>query len=263
MDANHRAYFTARMANEWLSMRLDAIGACVVLVRCSSGLACQRRGSPACRHCCAGQCAADADAASASLIAAGLLASCPHSPTHTTLPLRQGTALLAIIRRDDLSPSLAALTMSEALDVTMFLKAAVTSGAMFETRFNSGALLSCFAGRRGVQGGLPASTGQALERRRVCAHAAIRRWRLLASPPAPLVPTPAPSAPPSAVERLIHYWSLPQEAPAKKPEAEPEPEWPEEGRIEYSDVWMRYRPELDPVLRGACRGPAGRLPGAC
>ncbi len=27
VDANHRAYFTARMANEWLSMRLDAIGA--------------------------------------------------------------------------------------------------------------------------------------------------------------------------------------------------------------------------------------------
>lgn len=83
VDNNHRAYFTSRMANEWLSMRLDAIGACVVL----------------------------------------------------------GTALLAIIRRGDLSPSLAALTMSEALDVTMFLKAAVTSGAMFETRFNSGGLM--------------------------------------------------------------------------------------------------------------------------
>ena len=32
VDNNHRAYFTARMANEWLSMRLDTIGACVVLV---------------------------------------------------------------------------------------------------------------------------------------------------------------------------------------------------------------------------------------
>ncbi|KAL4457987.1 hypothetical protein ABPG75_012852 [Micractinium tetrahymenae] len=131
VDANHRAYFTARMANEWLSMRLDCIGACVVL----------------------------------------------------------GTALLAIIRRDSLSASLAALTMSEALDVTMFLKTAVTSGAMFETRFNS-------------------------------------------------------------VERLVHYWGLPQEAPAKQPDKEPEPEWPQHGMIEYKDVWMRYRPELDPVLRG-------------
>ncbi|PSC67462.1 hypothetical protein C2E20_8853 [Micractinium conductrix] len=131
VDANHAAYFTSRMANEWLSMRLDCIGALVVL----------------------------------------------------------GTALLAIIRRGDLSPSLAALTMSEALDVTMFLKAAVTSGAMFETRFNS-------------------------------------------------------------VERLVHYWGLPQEAPAKKPEVEPEPEWPQDGMIEYKDVWMRYRPELEPVLQG-------------
>jgi hypothetical protein len=50
-----------------------------------------------------------------------------------------GAAMLAIISRNTLSPSLAALTISEALDVTMFLKAAVTSGAMFETRFNSGA----------------------------------------------------------------------------------------------------------------------------
>ncbi|KAL4852933.1 Multidrug resistance-associated protein 1 [Chlorella vulgaris] len=131
VDANHRAYFTARMANEWLSMRLDAIGACVVL----------------------------------------------------------GAAMLAIISRNTLSPSLAALTISEALDVTMFLKAAVTSGAMFETRFNS-------------------------------------------------------------VERLVHYWSLPQEAPAALPEAQPEPQWPQQGCIEYRDVWMRYRPELDPVLRG-------------
>lgn len=97
MDANHRAYFTARMANEWLSMRLDCIGACVVL----------------------------------------------------------GTALLAIIRRDSLSASLAALTMSEALDVTMFLKAAVTSGATFESRFNAG---GC---RWGAAADVPPAAGRA------------------------------------------------------------------------------------------------------
>jgi ABC-type multidrug transport system fused ATPase/permease subunit len=103
VDSNHAAYFTARMANEWLSMRLDAIGACVVL----------------------------------------------------------GAALLAIIRRDDLDPSLAALTMSEALDITMFLKAAVTSGAMFETRFNSGAARrarSSAAHGWGAQQGWPRSS---------------------------------------------------------------------------------------------------------
>ena len=26
--------------------------------------------------------------------------------------------------------------------------------------------------------------------------------------------------------------------------------WPTEGAITFSDVWMRYRPELDAVLRG-------------
>ena len=131
VDANHRAYFTVRMANEWLSLRLDLIGACIVLL----------------------------------------------------------TAILAIVRRDTISASLAAMTLSEALDVTLFLKSAVTSGAMFETRFNS-------------------------------------------------------------VERLAAYWDLPQEAPATKPDVEPEEEWPQEGALVYKDVWMRYRPELDPVLKG-------------
>jgi ABC-type multidrug transport system fused ATPase/permease subunit len=99
------------------------------------------------------------------------------------------TAALAIIRRDLLTASLAALTMSEALDVTLFLKSAVTSGAMFESRFNS-------------------------------------------------------------VERLAAYWSLPQEAEAKKPDVEPKEDWPNEGALQFKDVWMRYRPELDPVLKG-------------
>jgi ABC-type multidrug transport system fused ATPase/permease subunit len=86
VDANHRAYFTARMANEWLSLRLDAIGACIVFL----------------------------------------------------------TAALSIARRGSISPSLAAMTLQEALDVTLFLKAAVTSGAMFETRFNSVERISAY-----------------------------------------------------------------------------------------------------------------------
>jgi ABC-type multidrug transport system fused ATPase/permease subunit len=132
VDSNHRAYFSNRMANEWLSMRLDIIGGTIVFL----------------------------------------------------------TAVLAIVNKGNISPALAALTLSEALDVTLFLKAAVTSGATFETRFNS-------------------------------------------------------------VERLSAYWQLPQEAPAKSaPGAEPPAEWPQNGMIEYKDVWMRYRPELDPVLKG-------------
>eukprot|EP00889_Picochlorum_renovo_P000353 jgi/Picre1/27383/NNA_000350.t1 len=131
VDANHRAYFTLKMANEWLAQRLDIIGATIVFL----------------------------------------------------------TAVLAITRRDIVSVSLAALTLSEALDVTLFLKAAVTSGAMFETRFNS-------------------------------------------------------------VERLTNYWNLAQEKPAEIEDNKPDDDWPMHGEIEYEDVWMRYRPELEPVLKG-------------
>ena len=131
VDANHRAYFTLKMAGEWLAMRLDILGASIVFL----------------------------------------------------------TAILAITRRDLVSVSLAALTLSEALDVTLFLKSAVTSGAMFETRFNS-------------------------------------------------------------VERLTAYWDLPQEKPAEIEDRKPDDDWPHDGMIEYEDVWMRYRPELDPVLKG-------------
>ena len=131
VDANHRAYFTLKMANEWLAMRLDIIGASIVFL----------------------------------------------------------TAILAITRRDLVTVSLAALTLSEALDVTLFLKSAVTSGALFETRFNS-------------------------------------------------------------VERLTAYWDLPQEKPAEIEDKKPDDDWPHDGMIEFEDVWMRYRPELDPVLKG-------------
>jgi ATP-binding cassette subfamily C (CFTR/MRP) protein 1 len=131
VDVNHRAYFTLKMANEWLAQRLDIIGATIVFL----------------------------------------------------------TAILAITRRDVVSVSLAALTLSEALDVTLFLKAAVTSGAMFETRFNS-------------------------------------------------------------VERLSAYWDLTQEKPSEIEDNKPSDDWPYDGEIEFDDIWMRYRPDLDPVLKG-------------
>ena len=144
-----------------------------------------------------------------------------------------GTALLAIIRRGSVSPSLAALTMSEALDITAFLKSAVTSGAMFESRFNSG------------------ESACALGRGRLRWHG-VPRWQRggkhFRRPPAKPVLCFCVCV--CAVERLMHYWGLDQEAPAKIPEKEPEPEWPQQGMIEYKDVWMRYRPELDPVLKG-------------
>lgn len=131
VDANHRAYFTLKMANEWLAMRLDIIGASIVFL----------------------------------------------------------VAILGIVRRENIEVSLIGMMLSEALDVTLFLKSAVTSGALFETRFNS-------------------------------------------------------------VERLTAYWDLPQEKPAEIEDKKPDDDWPHDGLIEYDNVWMRYRPELDPVLKG-------------
>ncbi|KAG0337432.1 hypothetical protein BG000_005438, partial [Podila horticola] len=54
----------------------------------------------------------------------------------------------------------------------------------------------------------------------------------------------------NSVERLVHYVkNLPQEPPAERPDATPEPSWPSGGAIVFRDVTMRYRPELDPVLK--------------
>jgi hypothetical protein len=53
----------------------------------------------------------------------------------------------------------------------------------------------------------------------------------------------------NSVERLLTYHGLPQEAPPQILDKKPPPEWPQEGRLAYRDVWLRYRPELDPVLK--------------
>lgn len=131
VDHNHRAYFNLRMADQWLSWRLDCISSCLILL----------------------------------------------------------VGMLAIAQRRNLSPSLTALSLSEVLDVTGFLKYAVQAAAMFESRFNS-------------------------------------------------------------VERLMTYMGLPQEAPGFIEATKPADDWPTEGGIAYKDVWMRYRPDLPPVLRG-------------
>ncbi|TXT15664.1 hypothetical protein VHUM_00167 [Vanrija humicola] len=52
-------------------------------------------------------------------------------------------------------------------------------------------------------------------------------------------------------ERILHYANhLDQEAPQKIPSATPPPTWPAEGRIEFDNVYMKYRPELPNVLKG-------------
>ena len=132
VDANHRAFFALKNADQWLSLRLEVVGAGLVTL----------------------------------------------------------TALLSIAGKGRLTPSLAALALSESLDVVGFLKYAVMSGAMFEARAN-------------------------------------------------------------AVERLRSYARLPAEAALESPpDAAPPPDWPTAGALAFKDVVLRYRPGLNPALRG-------------
>ncbi|CAN1249285.1 ABC transporter C family member 2 [Linum perenne] len=54
----------------------------------------------------------------------------------------------------------------------------------------------------------------------------------------------------NAVERVGAYIELPSEAPATVESSRPPPGWPSSGLIKFSDVVLRYRPELPPVLHG-------------
>ncbi|KAG0245839.1 hypothetical protein BGX31_005941 [Mortierella sp. GBA43] len=54
----------------------------------------------------------------------------------------------------------------------------------------------------------------------------------------------------NSAERLVHYVeNLEQERPPERPENTPPTSWPSEGKISFSHVSMRYRPELPRVLR--------------
>ena len=52
-----------------------------------------------------------------------------------------------------------------------------------------------------------------------------------------------------AVERIEEYTNLPSEAPAHIPGSVPPANWPSRGEIAIEDLTMRYRPELEPVLK--------------
>eukprot|EP00850_Spirogloea_muscicola_P009079 SM000050S17004 [mRNA] locus=s50:312640:321290:- [translate_table: standard] len=54
----------------------------------------------------------------------------------------------------------------------------------------------------------------------------------------------------NSVERVLEYTVLPTEAPAIVPDHRPLPHWPWSGEIVAQNVVVRYRPELEPVLRG-------------
>lgn len=54
----------------------------------------------------------------------------------------------------------------------------------------------------------------------------------------------------TAVERIKSYATdVEPEAPALIPATDPPPSWPAQGRIELTDLEVKYRPDLPPVLR--------------
>jgi len=54
-----------------------------------------------------------------------------------------------------------------------------------------------------------------------------------------------------AMERLSALAEdTPQEAPLALPTVDPSQPWPGQGAIEFNNVWMRYRPTLEPALKG-------------
>ncbi|TBU24051.1 ABC transporter [Dichomitus squalens] len=55
----------------------------------------------------------------------------------------------------------------------------------------------------------------------------------------------------NSVERIVHYATqLEQEAPHEIPDHKPPLSWPADGQIALTDVVLKYRPELPPVLKG-------------
>ena len=54
-----------------------------------------------------------------------------------------------------------------------------------------------------------------------------------------------------SVERIMAYTNqYDAEAPAKIPGKEPPKQWPQRGVIKVEGLVLKYRPELDPVLKG-------------
>jgi ATP-binding cassette subfamily C (CFTR/MRP) protein 2 len=54
----------------------------------------------------------------------------------------------------------------------------------------------------------------------------------------------------TSVERIVDYGSLPSEGQLINPEYRPPAGWPAEGRVQFNDFKLRYRPNLDLVLKG-------------
>jgi ABC-type multidrug transport system fused ATPase/permease subunit len=62
----------------------------------------------------------------------------------------------------------------------------------------------------------------------------------------------------NSVERVLEYEESPAEAPAISPSYRPPRAWPQEGAISVEGLVVKYRADLDPVLRGISFTVAGR-----
>jgi len=68
----------------------------------------------------------------------------------------------------------------------------------------------------------------------------------------------------ASVERIQHYSSIPVERPAILDDHRPPQEWPQKGSISFKNLTARYRPELEPVLKGiSFEVKAGQKIGVC
>lgn len=55
----------------------------------------------------------------------------------------------------------------------------------------------------------------------------------------------------NSAERLVYYAENLEQEPAQEiPENKPPPGWPQHGKVEFDNVWLRYRPTLPNVLKG-------------
>jgi len=139
------------------------------------------------------------------------------------------------------------------LDVTGFLKYAVQAAAMFETRFNSVERLMAY-----IQ--LPQEAPATIDATK-CVH-----LRTTCLWPADQLECPylrgvhfqehlrpgnhSSRSPPRPLASSRYLASRRVLTCTVFRFCRPEDNWPMEGRLSYRGVWMRYRPELPPVLKG-------------
>ena len=62
----------------------------------------------------------------------------------------------------------------------------------------------------------------------------------------------------NGVERMLEYTELTPEKPAIVEKNRPPGDWPQQGAISVEGLWVRYRADRDPVLKGLTFAVRGR-----